>query len=147
MSLCRESKDECGNTNIDFRTKCEKENLELYEPWALPKDFGTMGRFGYTPSYTQLKKIFSISPNSKLKNIIHSSQNPKEYPMEQYYKKNNIKPYTISQFNVDRFAQLDESYVGKDDFTVASFISLISCTIRHDVNTHRYKCVHYSIYS
>ena len=106
MSLRRERKHECGNTNIDFRTKREKENLELYEPWALPKDFGTMGRFGYTPSYTQLKKIFSISPNSKLKNIIHSSPNPKEYPMEQYYKKNNIKPYTISQFNVDKLDNL-----------------------------------------
>ena len=130
MSLRRERKHECGNTNIDFRTKREKENLELYEPWALPKDFGTMGRFGYTPSYTQLKKIFSISPNSKLKNIIHSSPNPKEYPMEQYYKKNNIKPYTISQFNVERFAQLDESYVGKDGFTGDSM--MIS-----DINKYR----------
>ena len=130
MSLRRERKHECGNTNIDFRTKRETENLKLYEPWALPKDFGTMGRYLYTPSYTQLKKIFSISPNSKLKNIIHSSPNPKEYPMEQYYKKNNIKPYTISQFNVDRFAQLDESYVGKDGFTGDSM--MIS-----DINKYR----------
>ena len=130
MSLRRERKHECGNTNIDFRTKRETENIKLYEPWAIPKNFGTMGRYGFYPSYTEMKRIFSVSQNNKIKDIIQQSPNPKEYPMTLFYKRNHIKPNTMSQFNVERFAQLDESYAGKERFTGDSM--MIS-----DINKYR----------
>jgi hypothetical protein len=117
MSLRKERVHACGFSNIDFRTKREMDNLSLYEPWKIPKEFGTMGSYGYYPSYTQIKKIFSVSQNlNKLKDIVHYSPDPKSYPTALYYKKKNIIPNTITEFNVNRVSQLDESYIGKEKF-------------------------------
>ena len=81
MSLRKERIHACGVSNIDFRTKRETENLKLYEPWKIPKEFGTMGTYGYYPSYTEMKKMFSVSQNlNKLKDIVHYSPDPKSYP-------------------------------------------------------------------
>ena len=117
MSLKKPRIHRCGFTNIDFRTKNDFENLKLYEPWKIPKDFGSMGKSFYYPSYSEAKKIFSVSKSlNKLKNIIQGSPDPKAYPGALYYKKNNIKPNIVQEFRKERVAELDESGIGKEKY-------------------------------
>ena len=118
MSLRKNRTHYCGASNIDFRTKGDLENLKLYEPWTIPKEFGTMGKSGYYPSYTECKKIFSVSKNfNKLHDIIQGSPDPKLYPLAVFYKKNKIKPKTAQDFFENRVAQLDEITIGKEKYT------------------------------
>ena len=117
MSLKKPRIHQCGFTNIDFRTKGDFESLKLYEPWKVLKDFGTMGKSFYYPSYSDAQKIFSVSKSlNKLKNIIQGSPDPKAYPGCLYYKKNNIKPNIIQEFRTERVAELDESDIGKEKY-------------------------------
>ena len=44
-----------GLSNIDYRTKKDEENLKIFEPWQIPKDFGTMGYKNYRNS-SKVKK-------------------------------------------------------------------------------------------
>ena len=107
----------CGFSNIDFRSKGEFENVKLYEPWKIPKDFGTMGKSNYHLSYTNAKKIFSVSKNlNKFKNTVQDSPDPKFYKTAMYYKKNRITPNTIQDFYNERIAQLDEIDIGKEKY-------------------------------
>ena len=117
MSLKLQRMHRCGYTNLDFRSKGDFESLKLYEPWKIPKEFGTMGKSFYYPSYSEAKKIFSVSKSlNKLKNIVQGSPDPKAYPGALYYKKNNIKPNIIQEFRVEKVAELDESALGKDKY-------------------------------
>ena len=117
MSLKRPRIHQCGFTNIDFRTKGDFESLKLYEPWQIPKEFGTMGKSFYYPSYSEARKIFSVSKSlNKLKNVIQGSPDPKEYPGCLYYKKNKIKPNIVQEFRTERVAELDESGIGKEKY-------------------------------
>ena len=117
MSLKRQRSHMCGFSNIDFRSKGEFENVKLYEPWKIPKDFGTMGKSNYHLSYTNAKKIFSVSKNlNKFKNIVQDSPDPKFYKTAMYYKKNRIRPNTIQDFYNERIAQLDEIDIGKEKY-------------------------------
>ena len=117
MSLKLQRMHRCGYTNLDFRSKGDFESLKLYEPWKIPKEFGTMGKSFYYPSFSEAKKIFSVSKSlNKLKNIVQGSPDPKAYPGALYYKKNNIKPNIIQEFRVERVAELDESALGKDKY-------------------------------
>ena len=117
MSLKRQRSHMCGFSNIDFRSKGEFENVKLYEPWKIPKDFGTMGKSNYHLSYTNAKKIFSVSKNlNKFKNIVQDSPDPKFYKTAMYYKKNRITPNTIQDFYNERIAQLDEIDIGKEKY-------------------------------
>ena len=107
----------CGFSNLDFRTKGDFESLKLYEPWKIPKDFGSMGKSFYYPSFSEAKKIFSVSKSlNKLKNVIQGSPDPKNYPGALYYKKNNIRPNIIQEFRTERVAELDESGIGKEKY-------------------------------
>ena len=117
MSLKLQRVHRCGYSNIDFRSKGDFESLKLYEPWQIPKEFGTMGKSSYYPSYSQAKKIFSVSKSvNKLKNIVQGSPDPKSYPGVLYYKKNNIKPNIVQEFRTERVAELDESGIGKEKY-------------------------------
>ena len=117
MSLKLQRVHRCGYSNIDFRSKGDFESLKLYEPWQIPKEFGTMGKSSYYPSYSQAKKIFSVSKSvNKLKNIVQGSPDPKSYPGVLYYKKNNIKPNIVQEFRVERVAELDENDIGKEKY-------------------------------
>ena len=81
----------CGFSNIDFRSKGDFESLKLYEPWKIPKEFGTMGKSNYRISYSEAKKIFSVSKNiNKYNYVIHDSPDPKIYQTAMYYKQNKI---------------------------------------------------------
>ena len=117
MSLKLQRVHRCGYSNIDFRSKGDFESLKLYEPWQIPKEFGTMGKSSYYPSYSQAKKIFSVSKSvNKLKSIVQGSPDPKSYPGVLYYKKNNIKPNIVQEFRVERVAELDENDIGKEKY-------------------------------
>ena len=107
----------CGFSNIDFRSKGDFESLKLYEPWKIPKEFGTMGKSNYHISYSDAKKIFSVSKNlNKFRSIVHDSPDPKFYKTAMYYKKNKIKPNVVQDFYNERAAQLDEIDIGKDKY-------------------------------
>ena len=117
MSLKLQRIHRCGYTNLDFRSKGDFESLKLYEPWQIPKEFGTMGKSYYYPSFSEAKKIFSVSKSlNKLKNIVRGSPDPKSYPGAMYYKKNNMKPNIIQEFRIERVAELDESEIGKEKY-------------------------------
>ena len=117
MSLKRQRTHMCGFSNIDFRSKGEFENLKLYEPWKIPKDFGTMGKSNYHISYSNAKRIFSVSKNlNKFKNIIQEYPDPKLYKTAMYYKKNRIKFNTLQDFYNERVSQLDEFDIGKEKY-------------------------------
>ena len=117
MSLKLQRIHRCGYTNLDFRSKGDFESLKLYEPWQIPKEFGTMGKSFYYPSYSEAKKIFSVSKSlNKLKSIVQGSPDPKSYPGAIYYKKNNMKPNIIQEFRIERVAELDESEIGKEKY-------------------------------
>ena len=117
MSLKKQRIHRCGFTNLDFRTKGDFESLKLYEPWKIPKEFGTMGKSFYYPSFSEARKIFSVSKSlNKLKNIIQGSPDPKAYIGALYYKKNNIKPNIVQEFRTERVAELDESGIGKEKY-------------------------------
>ena len=133
MSLKRPRIHQCGFTNLDFRTKGDFESLKLYEPWQIPKEFGTMGKSFYYPSYSDAKKIFSVSKSlNKLKSVVQGSPDPKAYPGCLYYKKNNIKPNIIQEFRSERVAELDESEIGKDKYIGDSMMIA-------DINKYRQK--------
>ena len=117
MSLKKQRTHMCGFSNIDFRSKGDFESLKLYEPWKIPKEFGTMGKSYYHISYTDSKKIFSVSKNiNKLKNIIQDTPDPKFYQTAIYYKKNKIIPNILQEFHTERVAQLDEIDIGKEKY-------------------------------
>ena len=117
MSLKLQRMHRCGYTNLDFRSKGDFDSVKLYEPWKIPKEFGTMGKSFYYPSFSEAKKIFSVSKSlNKLKDIVQGSPDPKSYPGALYYKKNNIKPNIVQEFRIERVAELDESEIGKEKY-------------------------------
>ena len=118
MSLRLERVHQCGTSNIDFRSKKDFESLTLYQPWKIPKNFGTMGQSCYYPSYSEIKNTFSVSENiNQIKDKVQGSPNPKGYKTAKFYKEQKISPQIKSNFISERLAQLDESYIGKDIFT------------------------------
>ena len=117
MSLKRQRTHMCGFSNIDFRSKGEFENLKLFEPWKIPKDFGTMGKSNYHLPSSESKRIFSVSKNlNKFRNIVQDSPDPKFYKTAMYYKKSKIKPNILQDFYNERIAQLDEIEIGKEKY-------------------------------
>ena len=76
-----------------------------------------MGKSNYHISYSDAKKIFSVSKNlNKFRSIVHDSPDPKFYKTAMYYKKNKIKPNVVQDFYNERAAQLDEIDIGKDKY-------------------------------
>ena len=117
MSLKRLRNHMCGFSNIDFRSKGEFDNLKLFEPWKIPKDFGTMGKSNYHLPYSESKRIFSVSKKLNIfKNIVQDSPDPKFYKTAMYYKKSKIKPNILQDFYNERIAQLDEIDKGKEKY-------------------------------
>ena len=80
-----------GFTNIDLRSKQDEKALSLYQPWRVPKDFGTMGRSNYTLPPEQYKKIFKVSSSmNKMKQLNSGCPDPKTYGACLYYEENKI---------------------------------------------------------
>ena len=117
MSLRRARSHRVGISNIDFRSKKDEENLRIFEPWQAPKEIGTMGYKKYTNPMKIAKNLFA--PTEKIntfKDIVNDYPDPRYYTTAQFYKNNNIKINTKSFRNIERAANLEESYKGKDVF-------------------------------
>lgn len=118
MSLRKNRIHQCGFSNIDFRTKRDIESLSIFQPWKVPKDFGTMTSIDYKPSYTEGRIIDNLTSNiQSLKNQCDHGLDPKLYATAQFYHKNRISLNMKPKFEIERIAQLDESALGKDIFT------------------------------
>ena len=117
MSLKRNRSHYYGFSNIDFRTKQDKDAINLFQPWINKKDFGTMGNGNYIISSKSKKEILKISKNlNKLKNNITGIPDPKTYNTCKFYNQNKIKINLNKDFFTKRYAELDESEIGKEQF-------------------------------
>lgn len=106
-----------GFTNIDLRSKQDEKALSLYQPWRVPKDFGTMGRSNYTLPPEEYKKIFKVSSSiNKMKQMNSGCPDPKTYGTCLYYEENKIPINEKANLESERVAQLDESMKGKEVF-------------------------------
>ena len=117
MSLRRPRSHMVGISNIDFRTKKDKENLDIFEPWLSPKEVGTMGNRQYKRPQSIYQQIFG--PSEKIntyKDLVNDYPNPKFHSTALFYKANNISLYTKSFINSQRVANLEETFKGKDVF-------------------------------
>ena len=106
-----------GISNIDYRSKRDEENLKIFEPWQVPKDFGTMGYRNYRNSPKLKKEIFS--PTQRIntqKDLVNDFPDPRFYATARFYKDNNINLKIKSFLNLDRISNLEETYKGKDVF-------------------------------
>ena len=117
MSLKRNRTHYSGYTNVDFRTKNDKTSLKLFQPWKVPKDFGTMGHEDNKIATSQSKSLLKISKSiNNLKNLNSSMPDPKTFSSCKFYRKNKIAPHIRKLLFNDRVAQLDESLIGKEKF-------------------------------
>lgn len=106
-----------GFTNIDLRSKGDPKVLSLYQPWMVPKDFGTMGSANFKLPPDSHKSIFKVSNqlNSfQEKNL--ETPNPKYYSSCKYYQDNKLKINQKTSLVNERASQLDESVKGKEPF-------------------------------
>jgi len=62
----------CGQSNIDYRSLKDTENIKKFQPWKLRKDFGTMGCSDYHLNLKEYKEL--MLPTSKLNNL-HDKKN------------------------------------------------------------------------
>ena len=117
MSLRRPRSHKIGISNIDFRTKRDIDNLNIFEPWVAPKDLGTMGYKNYKNPQSIFQKLFG--PSEKInthKDLVNDYPDPRFHTTAQFYKKNKILVKTKSFINTDRVANLEETFKGKDVF-------------------------------
>ena len=117
MSLRRPRSHRIGISNIDFRTKRDTENINIFEPWQAPKDFGTMGYKNYRNSRTIYQNLFS--PSEKIntyKDLVNDYPDPRFHTTAEFYKKNKILINTKTFVNTERVANLEETFKGKEVF-------------------------------
>ena len=117
MSLRRPRSHRVGISNIDFRTKKDIENLNIFEPWQVPKDLGTMGYKNYRNSRTVFQNLFG--PSEKIntyKDLVNDYPDPRYHTTAEFYKKNKILINTKTFINTERVANLEETFKGKDVF-------------------------------
>ena len=106
-----------GLSNIDYRTKKDEENLKIFDPWKIPKDFGTMGYRNYRNSPKLKKEMFS--PTKRIntqKDLVNDYPDPRFYATARFYKENNINIKIKSFLNLDRISNLEETFKGKEPF-------------------------------
>ena len=117
MSLRRPRSHKVGISNIDFRTKRDIENLNIYEPWKVPKDLGTMGYKNYKNSKSIYQNLFGPSEKINTYNdIVNDYPDPRFHTTAQFYQKNKILLNTKTFINTERVANLEETFKGKDVF-------------------------------
>ena len=117
MSLRKERSHYQGLSNIDFRSKNDLFNMELFDRWKFKPNFGTMGYKNYERSYSSKKQLFK--PSKKIntqKDIVNDYPDPRFYTTTQFYKKNNIDLNMKNIFTNERVAQLEETFKGKEPF-------------------------------
>ena len=117
MSLRRPRSHKVGISNIDFRTKKDIENINIFEPWKISKELGTMGYKNYKNPRTVYQSLFG--PSEKInthRDLVNDYPDPRFHTTAQFYKQNKISLNTRSFINTDRVAQLEETFKGKDVF-------------------------------
>ena len=117
MSLRRPRSHKVGISNIDFRTKKDIENINIFEPWKISKELGTMGYKNYKNPRTIYQSLFG--PSEKInthRDLVNDYPDPRFHTTAQFYKQNKISLNTRSFINTDRVAQLEETFKGKDVF-------------------------------
>ena len=117
MCLRRPRSHKVGISNIDFRTKRDTENLNIFDPWVAPKDLGTMGYKNYKNPQPIYQKLFG--PSEKInthRDLVNDYPDPRFHTTAQFYKKNKILINTKSFINTQRVANLEETFKGKDVF-------------------------------
>ena len=117
MSLRRPRSHKVGISNIDFRTKKDTENINIFEPWKISKEFGTMGYKNYKNPKTVFQRLFD--PTKKIntyRDLVNDYPDPRFHTTAQFYKQNKILLNTKSFINTERVAQLEETFKGKDVF-------------------------------
>lgn len=118
MSLRRRRVHFCGLSNIDFRTKNDKEALKIYQPWKYQTAFGSMGYSGYHLPIDQFHEVFDVSKEVNMqRNIAQGSPDPKVCISAKFYNQHKIPLYTRTLYTNEKVAELDESFKGKDKFT------------------------------
>ena len=117
MCLRRPRSHKVGISNIDFRTKRDTENLNIFDPWVTPKDLGTMGYKNYKNPQSIYQKLFG--PSEKInthRDLVNDYPDPRFHTTAQFYKNNKILINTKSFINTQRVANLEETFKGKDVF-------------------------------
>lgn len=110
----------CGSSNIDFRSKRDKESIALFQPWKLKKAYGTMGNSHVNLPTDQYNTLMNTTKRlNTLKDINTERPDPKVFSTAQFYIKNDLFQYIKKKnlFETERIAQLDESFKGKDTYT------------------------------
>ena len=117
MSLRRPRSHIVGISNIDFRTKKDEENLRIFEPWTIPKDFGTMGYKNYKKSPKIQREIFTATKRINThRDIVNDYPDPRFYATARFYQDNHINLKIKSIINTERVSNLEETFKGKDVF-------------------------------
>ena len=102
MSLRRPRSHRIGISNIDFRTKRDTENLNIFEPWKGQKDLGTMGYKNYKNPQTIFKKLFG--PSEKIntyRDLVNDYPDPRFHTTAEFYNNNNNQNHYKKLTNID----------------------------------------------
>ena len=97
MSLRRPRSHKVGISNIDFRTKKDTENISIFEPWKISKEFGTMGYKNYKNPKTVFQSLFG--PSDKInthRDLVNDYPDPRFHTTAQFYKQNNLDRMKMS---------------------------------------------------
>ena len=129
MKIRRERTDQCGLTNIDFRTKGELDKVDHFNPSLKFTDFGTMSRTKYNrmPSASSFKQQVAISGgwlNSKHIDQKHKDQRY-ETAAQFYSQKSKVfrAPVPLGKFKkteLDEKKWTDKVFTGDSDKNAAA---------------------------
>ena len=118
MSLRKERFHRTGMSNIDFRSKRDKDAIDFYQPWTTANQYGTMGNANCTRPFSDHKKVFGVTALINTQKYIASDiPDPRFYKSAKYYKANKLSMLKRNIFTNDRVGQLDETYKGKERYT------------------------------
>ena len=118
MSLRKERFHRTGMSNIDFRSKRDKDAIDFYQPWTTANQYGTMGNANCSRPFSDHKKVFGVTALINTQKYIASDiPDPRFYKSAKYYKANKLSMLKRNIFTSDRVGQLDETYKGKERYT------------------------------
>ena len=131
MIVRKERVHHCGSSNIDFRSKRDKDAIAFFQPWKLKKNYGTMGNSQVILPTDQFNRLMKATKSlNSLKDINYERPDPKVYSTAQFYLKNGLSAFDLpKKRNLnenERVAELDESFKGKDTYTGDSMMIAVN---------------------
>ena len=120
-----------GSSNIDFRSKRDKDSLALFQPWKLKKNYGTMGNSNIILPNDQYNNLMKVTKSlNTLKEVNFERPDPKVFSTAQFYMKNGLSIFNLPKkrnlHETERVAQLDESFKGKEVYTGDSMMIAVN---------------------